>query len=202
MEFNLGSSSLGGPFCACIWEAYFKAMSGTFGSGAHRTPRPLVETAQKVASPPHRGPAREEVELLLDGVPQTLAIVRQNRINGGTQAYWLCRCGAKRAHLYVLENELACRVCLRKEFGLDYRSRHIRHSAVLRVAKLRRKIGAPPGLLAPLPPRPRHWRKDYWDRTVHEITATEAVIAGMLHAIIPRVRRRLKRDRHSDRAAT
>jgi len=33
-----------------------------------------------VPSPPHRGVAREEITVLVDGVPQTLEIVRQERI--------------------------------------------------------------------------------------------------------------------------
>src|SRR5262249_22399866 len=45
------------------------------------------------ASPPHRGPAREEITLLVDGLPQTLEVVRQERIHG-QEAYWVCpRCG-------------------------------------------------------------------------------------------------------------
>ena len=66
------------------------------------------------ASPPHRGVARETVTVVINGVEQELEIVRQDRINGGQQAYWLCpRCGAPRCHLYLHNGELAGRCCHR-----------------------------------------------------------------------------------------
>jgi hypothetical protein len=88
------------------------------------------------------GVAREEVTLLVDGAPQTLEIVRQERIHG-QEAYWVCpRCGELRWHLYVHNSEVACRVCL----GLSYACRH-HNAAAIRARKLRRRLGSLPGLL-------------------------------------------------------
>ena len=128
-------------------------------------------------------------------MPQELEVVRQDRIHG-QQAYWRCRCGAFRSHLYVVDGALACRVCHR----LDYRSRHTLHPAMTKAAKLRRKLGAAPGVLSRLPPRPPRWRRDYWARTVAELAVLEAALAARLHDTVQAVeRRRLKHDRHSAR---
>src|SRR5215510_15079914 len=68
------------------------------------------------ASAPHRGLAREEVVVLVDGIEQRLEIVRQERIHG-QQAYWACpRCSELRWHLYARGNEIACRRCLRLSY--------------------------------------------------------------------------------------
>ena len=77
--------------------------------------------------------------LLVDGVPQTLEVVRQPRHLGGTQAYWVCpQCSALRHHLYLRDGVLACRCC----HGLEYRSRHV-PAVVARAARL---MGEPPKL--------------------------------------------------------
>jgi hypothetical protein len=132
--------------------------------------------------------------LLVDGAERLLEVVRQPRHLGGTQAYWVCpRCGALRDSLYVLDGTLACRVCHR----LDYRSRHVNPAAV-RAAKLRRRLGAAPGLLARVPPRPPHWRRDYWARTVAELAAAERVLAEMLRGTVRALERR-KGRRHGPR---
>lgn len=149
----------------------------------------MIDTVQKVSAPRHRGLAREELGLLVGGAPQTLTIVRQERRLGGSQAYWCCpRCSALRSDLYVVENELACRVCHR----LDYRSRHVPR-AVARAAKLRRKLGAAPGLLSGLPRRPPHWRADYWVRAIAELVAAERVLGEMLRGTVQAVKRRKDR---------
>jgi len=93
-------------------------------------------------------------------------------------------------HLYVRDERLACRKCA----ALDYRSRHVRRRGLNRARRLRQKLGAPAGLLGPIPPKPPRWRRDHWTRTVAELAVAEGRIAGMLHAMIPRVRRRLKHD--------
>src|SRR5215831_12845403 len=127
-----------------------------FGKGRPRKSRPLVETTPRVAQPTSTGPAREEVRVVVDGAPQTLEIVRQPRIHG-QEAFWRCpgRCGELRWHLYLLNGVIACRECL----GLTYTVKHKRNRAALRVARLRRRLGGLPSLLAPLPSRPRHWRR-------------------------------------------
>src|SRR5262249_30185024 len=92
---------------------------------------------------------------------------------------------------------LACRRCSR---GVTYASRCTRRRRINRVRRLREKIGALPSPLAPIPQRPRHVRRDYWVRRLAELARAEAALAAQLHAIIPRIRRRLKDGRHSDRA--
>ena len=138
------------------------------------------------ASPPHRGLAREEVRVLVEGIEQELEIVRQERING-QEAFWLCpRCSKPRLHLYLHNNEIACRECL----ALSYRCRTTRNRAALRVMRLRRKLGGLPSLLAPLPSRPKHWRRDYWARTLAELIVAESVLAARLRAMVGRRRKR------------
>jgi hypothetical protein len=137
------------------------------------------------ASPPHRGVACEEVTLLVNGVPQTLEVVRQDRIHG-QEAYWVClRCGELRWHLYWHQGELACRVCHK----LRYRSKRVPR-AVRRAARLRRKLGAAPGLLSPVPLKPKYWSRVYYARLVGELAAAESVIREMLGATIQALERR------------
>ena len=175
-------------------------MPESFEPARPHAPRRLVENAVRVAAPPHRGLAREQLRVIIDGVEQVIGIVRQPRHLGGTQAYWRCgQCSALRSHLYVVDGVLLCRVCGQ----LDYRSRHVlqKHPALIRAAKLRRrKLGAAAGgLLAPLPRKPPHWRCDYWARTVAELALAEAAIAARLHATVLAVERARSHDRHSNR---
>src|SRR5262249_51894511 len=76
-------------------------------------------------------------------------------------------------------------------------SRHVLHPAVIRAAKLRRKLGAAPGLLGKVPRKPRHWRPDYWARMVAELFEAERVLAARLHDTLKQVQRRSEHDRHS-----
>jgi len=170
-------------------SAYFKRTMGSFGSGLEPTPRRLVESCLMVAAPPFGAVAR--VALQIDGAVQQVEVEHQERRLGGSQAYWRCpRCGALRSHLYVVDGVLACRVC----HGLDYRSRHV-PQAVARAAKLRRRLGGAPGLLGPLPRKPRHWRPDYYRRLIAELIAAERVIARMLHGTVAALERRKGRLR-------
>src|SRR5262245_46518988 len=119
-------------------------MVASFGTGHPRVPRRTVENAVRVVSPRHAGVAREAVTVRVDGVEQGLEVVRQPRHLGGTQAFWVCRrCSALRQHLYFEDAELVCRICAYG--GLTYRSRQMHDRTTLRAAKLRRKLGAPPG---------------------------------------------------------
>jgi len=136
---------------------------------------------------PDAGVAREDVTVTLDGVERVLTIVREERIHG-SQGYWLCnRCGAARWHLYIRGSEIACRKC----FSLTYASQRTRNGAALRARKIRRKLGAAPGLLAPLPPRPRNvWAARYYDKLVRELAACEGSLAQRLGAMVERRRKR------------
>src|SRR5262249_34328966 len=145
------------------------------------TGRRMVENVQRIARAPLPALARGEARVIIDGVELMVAVERQERPHGGWQAYWHCPvCDRRRCHLFVLSGALACRVC----HGLDYRSRHVLHPALSRAAKLRRKLGAAPGVLSKLPRRPPHWRRDYWLRSLRELQMHERVIADMLGAAV------------------
>jgi hypothetical protein len=160
---------------------------GSFGSGLEPAPRRLVESSQRLGAPRHAGLAREAVRVVVDGVPQTIEVVRQERHLGGTQGYWLCpKCAALRSHLFILDGSLCCRVCGK----ISYRSQHVLHPAVTRAAKLRRKLGGAPGLLSPIPRKPRHWSPVYYRRLVAELIATERVLRDMLGGTIRALERR------------
>lgn len=199
----------------------FPQMTRPFGVGRSPKPGPYVEHTPRlcvydldlkkvVAGTPFKARAREgsaieQVHVVINGRPAVLDVVCDARFLGGGQRYFLCpnpMCSRKVWHLYVQADEqadgqagerLACRRCVP---GLDYRSKHTRRQGVNRVRRLREKIGAPALLLSPIPLRPHGWRKDYWRRTIAQLLAAEASIAKELHVMIPRVRRRLKRDRH------
>jgi len=157
-----------------------------FRNGRPRKPRPLVENTPRVPQPPSAGPAREAVGVVFDGVERTLDIVRQPRIHG-QEAFWLCaKCSKPRWHLYLLNGEVACREC----FSLGYAC-WTHNRAALRARRLRRKLGGAPGLLSPIPKRPKHWRRDYWARTLAELIAAEAVLAARLGDMVGRKRKRI-----------
>ena len=161
-------------------------MPASFGSGGRYVPRRLVENTQGIAQPLHRGVAREGVTFLIDGVEQLVEVVRQERRFGGSQAFWICgQCSSLRSHLFVVNGSLLCRVCGK----LSYRSRHVPR-AVARATKLRRRLGGAPGLLAPLPRKPRHWSPVYYRRLIGELIAAEGVIREMLGGTIRALERR------------
>jgi len=171
----------------------------TFGKGRPRKPRPLVDTTPRICVYDVRGvatvpltaaPARETVTVVINGAEMVIDVVRDARHLGGAQRYFLCACGRRVWHLYLRADERP--MCRRCAGNLDYRSRYVRRRGLNRVRRLREKIGAPPGLLSPIPSRPRYVRRDYWMRAVAKLAAAEAVIAAELHAMVPRVRRRLK----------
>jgi hypothetical protein len=94
-----------------------------------------------------------------------------------------------RSDLYVVDGALACRVC----HNLDYRSRHIlkNYPAVMRAAKLRHRLGAAPGLLSPLPPRPcHHSAAARYDQLARKLAVEEATIVRMLDGIVHALKRR------------
>jgi hypothetical protein len=173
--------------------------------GPPRGHKRMLDAVQKIGPPPARSPlgtlARGEVELIVGGTKVSLAVERQERPRGGWQVYWRAPCCDRRCcALFVVANApanapagsaLTCRKCF--PGGLTYRSQHTLHPALIRAAKLRRKLGAAPGLLSRLPPRPRHWRSDYWTRTVADLAAAEAVIADLLGATVRAAKRQKAR---------
>ena len=133
----------------------------TFGKGRPRKPRPLVDTTPRICVYDVRGvatvpltaaPARETVTVVINGAEMVIDVVRDARHLGGDgQRYFLCPdCSRKVWHPYVRDERLACRKCA----ALDYRSRHVRRRGLNRARRLRQKLGAPAGLLGPIPPKP------------------------------------------------
>jgi len=171
----------------------FHLQMAGFGSGHFHSPRPLIETMPRVTLAPLAGSQAREVALRIDGIEQRVQLVRQPR-HFGEQAFFACpQCSAPRVHLYVFGGELACRKCHSRSCGLTYACRTGCDRAVIRAAKLRRWLGAAPGLLSPLPPRPRHnTAAARYDRLVRELAVVEAVICGKLRATVAQVQRRLK----------
>src|SRR5262249_46801870 len=145
-----------------------------------------VDTTQRICQPLQRGVARERVTFLIGAVEQLVEVVRQERRFGGSQACCICgQCSSLRSHLFVVNGSILCRVCGK----LSYRSRHVPR-AVARATKLRRRLGGAPGLLAPLPRKPRHWSPVYYRRLIGELIAAEGVIREMLGGTIRALERR------------
>jgi|SRR5215831_1653942 hypothetical protein len=181
-----------------------------FGVGRPRKPQALVETVPRIGvrdlarSLSTASRASATVRVVVNGKPEVLDVVCNPRFFGGEQALFLCpACSRKCRHLYLRDDprdgrRLACRQCA----GLTYKSQHVYRRGINRVRRLREKIGALPSPLAPIPQRPRYVRRDYWVRRLAELARAEAALAAQLHAIIPRMRRRLKHDRHHGNRAT
>jgi len=173
-------------------STYFVPMVASFGTtSSPRASRPLVENTPRVTAPPATALdgslARETLMLVVGGVEQPVEVERHERPHGGSQGYWRCpKCERLCCDLFVIENALACRVCHR----LSYHSQRILNPAVVRAEKLRRKLGAAPGLLSPIPPRPPYWSRAYYGRLVAELAAQEAILAGMFGDIVKALERR------------
>src|SRR5215831_5568775 len=163
-------------------------------NGPPRTARRMIDSVQRIGSPLARALdgtlAREAMVLSVGGEQIEVEVERQERPRGGCQGYWHCpRCDRRCCHLYVLHGAVACRLC---HGPLDYRSRHTLHPALIKAAKIRRRIGAG-HVLSAIPKRPPRWRRDYWERLIRELAANERVIADMLGATLRAVKRQKAR---------
>ena len=177
-------------------STHFRSMDASLqaANGPPRTRRRMIDAAQRIGSPPARSPlgdlAREQLVVSVGGVEQLVEVERQERPRGGAQGYWRCPvCDRRCCALFVVGGALCCRKC----GSLDYRSRHVLHPAVLKAAKLRRKLGAAPGVLSRIPPRPPHWRSDYWARSLRELAAQEAIVADLVNATVRAAKRQRER---------
>ena len=178
-----------------------------FGKGRPRKPRPTVETTPRIGVRDLPRAARSlstvsrasgtSVRVVVNGKPEALDVVCDPRNYGGDgQRFFPCpTCSRKVQHLYLRDERLACRRCA----DLTYRSQLTKRRGLHRARDLRRKLGAVPGLLGPLPVRPKHWRQDYWARSIAQLVTAEAVKAAQLRDMVVRVRRRLEHDRYRDR---
>jgi len=163
-------------------------------NGPSRTRKRFVDAVQRIGPPLARGSlgdlARERVQFVVGGVEVGVEVERQPRPNGGAIGYWRCpHCDRRCCALFIVSGVLRCRKC----HSLTYRSQHTLNPALTRAAKLRRKLGAAFGLLSRIPPRPPHWRRDYWARTLADLAAAESVIGELLGATLREVKRRKAR---------
>jgi len=62
-----------------------------------------------------------------------------------------------------------------------------------KAVKIRKRLGAAPGVLSKLPKRPPHWRRDYWARTVAQLAEAERVLVDMLNATVRAAKRQKAR---------
>jgi hypothetical protein len=154
----------------------------------------MVDQVQRIGPPPAGSPfgdlARETLVLVVGGERVEVEVERQSRPHGGCQGYWRCGgCDRRCCALFIILSDgrpsLRCRKCA----GLIYRSQHTLHPALIRAAKLRRRLGAEPSILAPIPPRHPRWRRDYWLRMVRELQLHERVLVELLSATLRAVKR-------------
>jgi hypothetical protein len=103
------------------------------------------------------------------------------------------QCGRGCKYLYGLADKYTCRLCS----NCDYSSRHVARycPALGRLARLRRKLGAPPWP-EPLPPRPRYNTAQY-DRLLPLILAAEGEVRASLLRTLGDLARRACRARRS-----
>jgi len=168
-------------------------MVASFGTTS--SPRPsksLVENTPRVTAPPATALdgslARETIVMVVGGVEQPVEVERQARPYGGAQGYWRCpQCHRRCCAVFIVQNALACRGCHR----LAYRSQRILNPALSRVQKLRQRLGAGPGLLTPLPPRPKHnMQATRYDRLARALAKQEAIVARLLGDTVKALERR------------
>jgi hypothetical protein len=157
--------------------------SGFFTPGCVSEGKYLTSSALSVglrAEPSH-------VVVTIAGVATTVALERRARHLGGTQTYFVCpRCSRLLEHLYVLRGRLACRWC----FKLTYRcKRYWNKPQPLRVARLRARLGAEPGIGGPPPPRPYKCRIDYYDAWLRKLAALEAEALAAFRATVAKLER-------------
>src|SRR5262249_47288931 len=199
-----------------VWCAIGFDMSASFGRGRpRRKTRPFIEDVPRIfvgdvacalSAASHARARATTIHAVINGKPEVLDVVHEPCNYGGNgRPFFLCgTCSKKVLHLYLLGDgdrrdgkRLACRRCS----GVVYASQHTRRRGINRARRLRARIGALPSVLAPLPSRPPHWRRDYWLKRLVELARAEGALAAELHAIVPRVRQRLKHDRqHRNRA--
>jgi hypothetical protein len=89
------------------------------------------------------------VRVHFEGVTGEFGVSRIDFPNGGWWAFVICHCGKRVRRLWVHDDHLCCRHCLRRR-GLGYRCRH--GDAGPRIAGLRARLSSP--LPARLHPRP------------------------------------------------
>ena len=135
----------------------------------------------------------------IGGTETAVEVVQQDRHFGGSQSYFVCRCGALRQVLHVLGDRLVCRG--RDCGNLMYRCRYKRWWPVLhRAVRIRRRYSANPEPFGPLPAKPAKCRHATHARLIAELIACEnqarAVVGGMLSAM---EQRRRGMERHATR---
>jgi hypothetical protein len=115
-----------------------------------------------------------------EDVDEPVRIVRVPCRFGGTRPYFICpgvvngtSCGRRVAKLYIDGRYFLCRYCYRLAHASQSESKCDR--ALRRTNKLRERLGGEPGLMCPLPMRP----KGMWTRTYERLRG-KALEAEML----------------------
>jgi hypothetical protein len=140
-------------------------------------------------------PGATTVMATIAGAKHTVPLAFRPGELGGEKVLFACPCcGHPRWHLYVSQDGLACRVCLK----LDWVG-HLQRSSskISYIRRLRRRLGADPQPLSSLPARKgrRGWSVLWYDRLVAEIIQAEAVAINMLGVLNDQIQRLTDRDR-------
>lgn len=104
-----------------------------------------------------------------------IRIDRRPRHRGGNERLFVCpACQRSVWHIYL--PQLCCRLCVRPRliYGVWRYAGKDRRPAQRWAAKLRARIGAVPGLGAPLPRKPKLVRSDYYRSWLAELAMLEA----------------------------
>jgi hypothetical protein len=150
---------------------------------------PRIEIRQlrrEGAIPPGAG----SVMVAVNGVPQTIALAwRPGSLGLGEIVELSCaRCRSRRRHLYLQDGTFACRACLQ----LGYPGRLNRSvPVVFHIRRLRRKLGASPAPLSPLPSRKGRvgTAARQYDRLVAEIARLESELLCDLGSLTAKLER-------------
>jgi hypothetical protein len=118
-----------------------------------------------------------------------VSVTWSDRNFGGRQPYFLCpegHCGKRVALLYLAKSKLACRTCSRLAYESQYETKHLR--LMRRASKLRKKLGAPARLLAPIPEKPKGMHHQTYEHAVFlihslEIQAVQALQAHLTESL-------------------
>jgi hypothetical protein len=112
-----------------------------------------------------------------------VSVTWSDRNFDGRQPYFLCpesHCGKRVSILYLTENKLACRTCSQLAYESQHETKHLR--LMRRASKLRKKLGAPTRLLAPIPAKPKRMHHETYEQAVYMIHALELQAVKALRA--------------------
>jgi hypothetical protein len=103
---------------------------------------------------------------------------------GGERPWFVCpgRCARLAGVLYLISRGFVCRRCA--GLGYDTQTRQPWERSALKAQRLRRRLGADPGLTHSLPPRPRGMHRRTYERLLAALGQSEqTVLAGMAQTL-------------------